>query len=296
MTYDVLKVAREDQLSPGLSDVPAGPATVGEPVMSTSTKNGTLFLVPAATPANLSAIEAAAAIANGTSVSVTADLYGVLDTSSFASGIYVVYAVDTEGRLSTGTAGIRIISPNDMDDTSGTILYSGTWTELVDNGYFLGTMRRKRRIEMNLGVIGYGNRIKHVITALRKEDPSCVVKAVADIRNDLIVTDGAAGAAPAPVYGTPEAMLASERLDGILIGTRCSLHTEMALKVLPTGIPLFLEKPVSTTMADARRLKSGCESGKSPTVVSFPLRITYASKLRRIILAATALWLAILSH
>lgn len=44
---------------------------------------------------------------------------------------------------------------------------------------------------------------------------------------------------------TPEEMLERERLDGILIGTRCSLHTEMALKVTPTGIPLFLEKPVA---------------------------------------------------
>jgi hypothetical protein len=45
------------------------------------------------------------------------------------------------------------------------------------------------------------------------------------------------------LYDTPEAMLASEQLDGTLIGTRCS--AEMALNVLPDRKPLFLEKPVA---------------------------------------------------
>jgi predicted dehydrogenase len=124
---------------------------------------------------------------------------------------------------------------------------------------------------VNLGVIGYGNRIKHVIKSIQKEDPACIVKAVADIRKDSMQAEKDEGIS---LYETPEAMLASEQLDGILIGTRCSLHTEMALKVLPTGIPLFLEKPVATTMEDARRLKAGYEAGKSKVVVSFPLRVT----------------------
>ncbi|MEF3306477.1 Gfo/Idh/MocA family protein [Paenibacillus sp. GYB003] len=132
---------------------------------------------------------------------------------------------------------------------------------------------------MKLGVIGYGGRIKHVIKSIQKEEPACVVQAIADIRPDVVVEGRAEGVAPVPVYRTPEEMLAAEKLDGVLIGTRCSLHTEMALKVLPTGIPLFLEKPVATTMEDARRLKAGYEAGKSRVVVSFPLRATSIVRL-----------------
>jgi predicted dehydrogenase len=125
---------------------------------------------------------------------------------------------------------------------------------------------------VKLGVIGYGNRIQHVIKSIiQKEEPACIVKAIADIRKESMQVEKDEGI---DLYETPEAMLASEQLDGILIGTRCSLHTEMALKVLPTGIPLFLEKPVATTMEDARRLKAGYEAGKSKVVVSFPLRVT----------------------
>lgn len=124
---------------------------------------------------------------------------------------------------------------------------------------------------MKLGVIGYGNRIKGVIRCIQKEEAACAVTAIADIRKDSMQAEKDEGIR---LYGTPEEMIASEQLDGILIGTRCSLHTEMALKVLPTGIPLFLEKPVATTIEDARRLKAGGESARSKVVVSFPLRVT----------------------
>ncbi|MDF2723189.1 MAG: oxidoreductase domain protein [Paenibacillus sp.] len=127
---------------------------------------------------------------------------------------------------------------------------------------------------MKMGVIGYGQRIKSVIASIQKEDPSCIITAVADIRKDSVDEANASRSEPIRLYSTPEAMMAEEQLDGILIGTRCSLHTEMALKVLPTGIPLFLEKPVSTKMDDARRLKAGFEAGKSKVLVSFPLRVT----------------------
>jgi len=60
----------------------------------------------------------------------------------------------------------------------------------------------------------------------------------------------------------------------VLIGTRCSLHTEMALKVIPSGIPLYLEKPVATSLEDLRKLKSGWESGRSKVLVSFPLSVS----------------------
>lgn len=134
---------------------------------------------------------------------------------------------------------------------------------------------------MKMGVIGYGNRIKGVINSIQKEDPSCIVTAVADIRKESVTAAQADGNNPIRLYETPEAMIAAEQLDGILIGTRCSLHTEMALKVVPTGIPLFLEKPVATTMDDARRLKAGFESGKSKVIVSFPLRVTSIVQLAK---------------
>jgi predicted dehydrogenase len=73
-------------------------------------------------------------------------------------------------------------------------------------------------------------------------------------------------------YEEPDEMFDNEQLDGVMIGTRCSLHTKMAVKVLERNIPLFLEKPVATTMKDYSILKDAAEKTKSQVVVSFPLR------------------------
>lgn len=128
---------------------------------------------------------------------------------------------------------------------------------------------------MNIGVIGYGSRISHVIQELQNEHSGTRIHAIADLRadelkqgNEKFRTDHV------QFHDSAEAMLEAGGLDGVLIGTRCSLHTEMALKVLPTGLPLYLEKPVATTMKDLLRLKAGYESSNSQVVISFPLRVT----------------------
>jgi predicted dehydrogenase len=132
----------------------------------------------------------------------------------------------------------------------------------------------KEENKMKLGVIGYGNRIQGVIQQMMKEDASCQIAAIADIRKQEIQQQRLPQLMDTLFRDTPEEMIASTQLDGILIGTRCLLHTEMALKVLPTGIPLFLEKPVATTMTDLLRLKARGAQTQTPVVVSFPLRVT----------------------
>ena len=126
---------------------------------------------------------------------------------------------------------------------------------------------------LKMGVIGYGSRVGHVIDGLIREVPECKITAVCDIRGKAAI-EGRLGAEDMVLYDTPEQMLEEANLDGVLIGTRCSLHTEMAIKVFQKGIPLFLEKPVSTNMKDLLRLKEASEASSSEVVVSFPLRLT----------------------
>jgi predicted dehydrogenase len=142
---------------------------------------------------------------------------------------------------------------------------------------------------MKLGVIGYGARISWIVELMRKQAPECTVAAVVDVRKDN-VKRGVRGehAEHAVIYETPEQMFESTHLDGVLIGTHCSLHTPMALKVLPHNIPLYLEKPVAITMDDLVRLKRASEASTAPVVVSFPLRVTSLVKqVKEIIDAGT---------
>lgn len=135
---------------------------------------------------------------------------------------------------------------------------------------------------MRLGVIGYGYRISLMVQEIIKYDPNCRITAIADIQPERVKIRLSRAGYPTPrFYGDADDMLDAEPLDGVLIGTRCSLHTEMALKVLSRGIPLFLEKPVATTLADWRRLKQAADRAVAPVVVSFPLRMSKIVQLAK---------------
>lgn len=130
---------------------------------------------------------------------------------------------------------------------------------------------------MKLGVIGYGKRIRNMIKTMQELDSGCQISAITDIRvEEIKQMFSEEEASKIQFYEQPEAMLKQNKLDGILIGTRCNIHTELACKVLSlSDIPLFLEKPVAITLEQAQQLKEAYEnSGNKKVVVSFPLRVT----------------------
>jgi|YNPNPStandDraft_1061719.scaffolds.fasta_scaffold02538_1 predicted dehydrogenase len=127
---------------------------------------------------------------------------------------------------------------------------------------------------LQIGIIGYGGRVSSMAKALAVYGIPYRVAAIVDPRapelqaaNDPFLQDTV-------FYATPEEMLEKEKLDGVMVGTRCYLHTEMACKVAPYKLPLFLEKPVAITFEQVKRLDAAFRDYPAPTVVSFPLRLS----------------------
>lgn len=130
---------------------------------------------------------------------------------------------------------------------------------------------------MYIGIIGFGQRIRSILNQLLQYDLGVKLAAVTDINRETVETGlRESGLDPSKinVYADADEMLEKEKLDGVLVGTRCSLHTEMAVKVLKRNLPLFLEKPVATNRDDLMRLSAAYEASGSEVVVSFPLRVT----------------------
>ena len=124
-----------------------------------------------------------------------------------------------------------------------------------------------------LGVIGYGGRIRDMLKEFLRTG-EMTVTAVTDVDAAYARKNADEnGVGEYAFYTDAKEMLEKETLDGVLIGTRCSLHTEYACLVASFGIPMFLEKPVATTREDEARLKSILYHSDK-TVVSFPLRVT----------------------
>jgi predicted dehydrogenase len=126
---------------------------------------------------------------------------------------------------------------------------------------------------IKLGVIGYGGRIQGVLKIIESLQAGASVVAITDVRNDAI-RQQIGNPDVVRFYTDPDEMLSQEQLDGVLVGTRCSLHARMACKVLSHDLPLFLEKPIATNMNDLVTLKTAGEKSKAQVVVSFPLRVT----------------------
>ena len=87
---------------------------------------------------------------------------------------------------------------------------------------------------LNVGVIGCGLRVRAILPLLQKNDQgvTVVLRAICDVRDpeqikqelekaDIDFTD-------TRFYTDADEMLSKEQLDGVMIGTRCSLHTKYA--------------------------------------------------------------------
>lgn len=128
---------------------------------------------------------------------------------------------------------------------------------------------------LRIGIIGYGGRIAHMARSLKPFGIPYAVTAVADPRGEAVKANDDGFLAQARLYPSAGDLLGdAAQLDGVMIGTRCNLHTEMACKVAATGLPLFLEKPVAITFAEVQQLDEAFRTYQAPTVVSFPLRLS----------------------
>lgn len=121
-----------------------------------------------------------------------------------------------------------------------------------------------------IGVIGSGHRLTPLVRRLTEYD-DFTVGAVADPNleemKEKYQEEGIR------FYIDAEEMLQKERLDCLMIGTRCSLHTPLMLLAAKAGLPTFLEKPVAIDEEQLAALEA-IEGMDEKVVVSFPLRNT----------------------
>ncbi|MBQ1217171.1 MAG: Gfo/Idh/MocA family oxidoreductase [Clostridia bacterium] len=125
---------------------------------------------------------------------------------------------------------------------------------------------------LKIGFIGFGSRSASVWSSIASFG-QCEVKAIADPRWEEIKKARGEEFPNCAWYADAEEMLRCETLDGIVLGTRCDLHTKYALLVARYGLPLFLEKPVSITEEELTALETIQPLMNEKTVVSFPLRL-----------------------
>ncbi|HML67908.1 MAG TPA: Gfo/Idh/MocA family oxidoreductase [Clostridia bacterium] len=138
----------------------------------------------------------------------------------------------------------------------------------------------------NIGFIGYGLRSRTMMKAFAAIEADIRVLAITDPRAEQIraETENDARFAQTVFVESADGLLKQDGLDGVFVGTRCSLHSGFAAKVLAGGIPLYLEKPVCINEEQYAGLKAAAEGKTDRAVVSFPLRVSpLVREMKRIV-------------
>lgn len=132
-----------------------------------------------------------------------------------------------------------------------------------------------------LGVIGYGSRIRHMQDVIDTYNADVHVVAAVDPAEVSLRVSFPERLESVAFYDDVDAMLDGADLDGVMIGTRCRMHTPYAIKVLERGLPLYLEKPVSISEEQVQELHDASQRTASPVVVSFPLRLSHLCQMAK---------------
>ena len=124
---------------------------------------------------------------------------------------------------------------------------------------------------IRLGVIGLGLRVGHFIReTMNSVDPDFRIVGVVDPGEKASREKMRECDQDAVFYNSIDEMVRNSKPDALLVGTRCNLHTPIAVEIEKYHLPVFLEKPVAITMEQALLLEDTYRKSSTPVLVSFP--------------------------
>lgn len=94
--------------------------------------------------------------------------------------------------------------------------------------------------------------------------PTCALSAVVDPSPAAAAVAAQAGV---PLYASLDELLAQGRPDGLLLATPNALHVPQALQCIAAGLPILLEKPIATTVAEGQTLVDAVERSGAQVLI-----------------------------
>lgn len=107
---------------------------------------------------------------------------------------------------------------------------------------------------MKIGIIGLGLRLAYLVEYAVAIDRDVQFVGYVDPSPYGLPRLTAAGIDPGPAYDSPEALVAAEQLDLLMIGSPNHMHLDHIRFGLEAGLKVFSEKPVVTTEAETFEL------------------------------------------
>ena len=113
--------------------------------------------------------------------------------------------------------------------------------------------------------------------------PACALSAVVDPSPAAAAVAAQAGV---PLFASIDELLASDRPDGLILATPNPLHVPQALQCIAAGLPILLEKPIATTVAEGQTLVDAAGRSGVPVLVGHHRRHNPINRRAREIVAS----------
>lgn len=145
-------------------------------------------------------------------------------------------------------------------------------------------MAKRRKKRLRVAVVGLRGIGRAHVRAIRSLKDECELAAVCDVVPQQAKES-------AEEYGVPgyislKEMLATEKLDFVTVGTPHPFHAEVAVACAKAGVHCLVEKPIASTVADARRIIAACRRAGTKLGVVFQFRFVPAFRKARELLDA----------
>ena len=137
-------------------------------------------------------------------------------------------------------------------------------------------------IKRNIGLIGYGGRLRDVVSRIMAEDTESQICPIAaydpdPLAQDLIRKDFGTDCR---ICTSEEELVNDPRLDWVFIGSWNCHHARQAILALNAGKNVFCEKPLATTLEDCLAIQEATE--KSGRTFAFGLVLRYSPHCQRV--------------
>lgn len=109
---------------------------------------------------------------------------------------------------------------------------------------------------MKVAIVGLGFRLGYLGRVFKEIDPSFEIVGYVDPAPAGMATLDEFGISPGKAYDTPEALIAGETFDLLMIGSPNHLHLDHIRIGLEAGLTVFTEKPIVTSIEESYALAS----------------------------------------
>jgi len=120
----------------------------------------------------------------------------------------------------------------------------------------------KKKLKINLGLIGTGNWGKNYIATINKINH---IELVAILKSNQIKPSGIKS--NCKVFTKYEDFISFQKFDGIIIASPPNTHCEIASKLILEKIPIIIEKPLTTKLIEAKSLLKLAQQNKGIVLV-----------------------------